>query len=72
MLDKVEHESELKKIEIKLSVLDKLERELDLYMTLVYMVLGFDLLVVYLVYRVIMYYRGEQKNVRKRRVSRSK
>jgi hypothetical protein len=29
MLDKVEYESELKKIEIKLSVLDNLERELD-------------------------------------------
>ena len=29
VLDKVEYESELKKIEIKLSVLDNLERELD-------------------------------------------
>ena len=29
VLDKVEHESELKKIEMKLSVLDNLERELD-------------------------------------------
>ena len=29
VLDKVEYESELKKIEIKLSVLDDLERELD-------------------------------------------
>ena len=35
-------------------------------MTLVYMVLGFDLFVIYLVYRVIMYYRGEQKNVWKK------
>ena len=41
-------------------------------MTLVYMVLGFDLFVIYLVYRVIIYYRGEQKNVRKRRISRVK
>ena len=29
VLDKVEYESELKKIEIKLSVLDNLEKELD-------------------------------------------
>lgn len=34
-------------------------------MTLVYMVLGFDLLVVYLVYRVIIYYRGEKRNADK-------